>query len=173
MKKKKNRFFTFLFSLFPGAGEMYMGFMKMGISLMGMFLLCIAASIGLQVSLLVFPALLIWFYSFFHVHNIMGLNEEQFLTYEDQYLIPALNKEEMPAFIRENQKKWMAFITIFIGISLLWQSLESYILYLIPEQYYGLFAQSFYIVPRIISGVAIIGLGVFMVIEKKQQLDTN
>ena len=39
MRHKKNRFWTFLFSLFPGAGEMYMGFMKQGVSLMTLFLL--------------------------------------------------------------------------------------------------------------------------------------
>ena len=37
MTKKKSGFLTFLFSWIPGAGEMYMGFMKMGVSLMGLF----------------------------------------------------------------------------------------------------------------------------------------
>ena len=31
--KKKNRFFTFIFSCMPGAGEMYMGFMNRGVSM--------------------------------------------------------------------------------------------------------------------------------------------
>ena len=35
---RKNSFFTFLFSFVPGAGEMYMGFMKQGLSLMTLFL---------------------------------------------------------------------------------------------------------------------------------------
>ena len=35
--KKKNKFFTFLCSFLPGAAEMYMGFMKMGISLLVVF----------------------------------------------------------------------------------------------------------------------------------------
>ena len=39
--KKKNKFFTFCFSLFPGAGEMYMGFMKAGVSLMLLFFLAL------------------------------------------------------------------------------------------------------------------------------------
>ena len=37
MTKKKSGFWTFIFSLLPGAAEMYMGFMKMGVSLMGLF----------------------------------------------------------------------------------------------------------------------------------------
>ena len=38
MKKKKNRFFLFCFSFLPGAGEMYFGLMKTGISLLGLFM---------------------------------------------------------------------------------------------------------------------------------------
>lgn len=38
MIKKKNAILTFIFSMLPGAGEMYMGFMKQGVSLMSMFL---------------------------------------------------------------------------------------------------------------------------------------
>ena len=32
MTRKKNGFLTLCFSLVPGAGEMYMGFMKQGVS---------------------------------------------------------------------------------------------------------------------------------------------
>ena len=35
MTRKKNGFWTFVCSLVPGAGEMYMGFFKQGLSLMG------------------------------------------------------------------------------------------------------------------------------------------
>ena len=39
MTHKKSSFWRFLFSLIPGAGEMYMGFLKMGTSLMALFIL--------------------------------------------------------------------------------------------------------------------------------------
>ena len=32
-QQKKSKFFTFMFSFIPGAAEMYMGFMKQGVSL--------------------------------------------------------------------------------------------------------------------------------------------
>ena len=41
MKKKKNRFFLFCCSLWPGAGELYLGFMKTGLSLLGIFALSV------------------------------------------------------------------------------------------------------------------------------------
>ena len=41
-QQKKGKFLTFMFSFIPGAAEMYMGFMKMGVSLMALFFLCVA-----------------------------------------------------------------------------------------------------------------------------------
>ena len=35
---RKSRILTFLFALWPGAGQMYLGYMKRGVSLMGRFL---------------------------------------------------------------------------------------------------------------------------------------
>ena len=38
MTNKKSSLWRFFFSLIPGAGEMYMGFLKMGVSLMTLFI---------------------------------------------------------------------------------------------------------------------------------------
>ena len=46
--KKKSRFLSFCFSFLPGAAEMYMGFMKTGMSLMLVFFLLIAFSGWIQ-----------------------------------------------------------------------------------------------------------------------------
>ena len=40
MRKKQNPYF--LFALWPGAGQMYLGYMKRGVSLMGIFCLLIS-----------------------------------------------------------------------------------------------------------------------------------
>ena len=37
MQKQKHGFWLFIFSLIPGAGEMYMGFKKQGLSIMLLF----------------------------------------------------------------------------------------------------------------------------------------
>ena len=38
-QQRRNGFFTFIFSFMPGAAEMYMGFLKQGVSIMAIFLL--------------------------------------------------------------------------------------------------------------------------------------
>ena len=64
MTKKKNGFFTFICSLIPGAGEMYLGFMKEGVSIMSLafILFGFAACINIEPVLFLIP--IIWFYSF-------------------------------------------------------------------------------------------------------------
>ena len=48
MTNKKNRFFTLVFSCCPGAGEMYMGLYRQGVSLMGLFFCTIALAAWLE-----------------------------------------------------------------------------------------------------------------------------
>ena len=53
MQKQKKGFLLFISSLIPGAGEMYMGFFKQGISIMTLFWAIIAIAGGLNISSLV------------------------------------------------------------------------------------------------------------------------
>ena len=50
MTNKKNRFFTLVFSCCPGAGEMYLGLYRQGVSLMGLFFgtIALAAWLGFE-----------------------------------------------------------------------------------------------------------------------------
>ena len=63
---KKNGFFTFCFAFVPGAGQMYQGYMKRGLSLIG--ICCVAVMIGSLFQPLVAAAMCIccvaWMYSF-------------------------------------------------------------------------------------------------------------
>ncbi len=86
MTKKKSGFWTFIFSFMPGAAEMYMGFMKMGVSLMGLFLgLIVVGSFFAQGIFLVIDVV-VWFYGFFHAHNLRAMDDEDFYALEDTYL---------------------------------------------------------------------------------------
>lgn len=53
---RKSRILTFLFALWPGAGQMYLGYMKRGVSLMGVFCLLIAITGFLNLGILILPA---------------------------------------------------------------------------------------------------------------------
>lgn len=66
---KKNGILTFLFAFVPGAGQMYQGYMKRGLSLITLFFLCIMAGM-LLLEQLVLTALIVWMYSFFDTFNL-------------------------------------------------------------------------------------------------------
>ena len=82
-QQKKNKFLTFIFSFIPGAAEMYMGFMKQGLSLMALCAVSIVGNVyGMEFFFI--PALiLVWFYSFFHARNVASLSEEEFGNLSD------------------------------------------------------------------------------------------
>ena len=85
--RKGNGFWRFCFSLLPGAGEMYMGFMKQGAMLMTLFFGCGALSGWLNLDIFGYVLPVIWFYGFFHVHNLAGLPNEEFYSVEDTFNI--------------------------------------------------------------------------------------
>lgn len=62
--RKGNGFWRFCFSLLPGAGEMYMGFMKQGAMLMTLFFGCGALSGWLNLDIFGYVLPVIWFYGF-------------------------------------------------------------------------------------------------------------
>ena len=119
MQKQKRGFWLFIFSLIPGAGEMYMGFKKQGISIMFLFwgVFAIGACTGMD--WLVFLIPIIWFYSFFNVHNLKSLSEEEFYSIEDSYV---LHMDELAGDISSLLKhhgKITAILLIFLGASIL------------------------------------------------------
>ncbi len=171
MTKKKNKFLTFIFSLLPGAGEMYMGFMKMGVSLMSCFFLTwMMASMGVF-DLMILIATIVWFYSFFHVHNLAGLPDELFFEVKDAYLLPFAGKED-EKMITGRYRKVVAVILIVIGVSGLLKSF-----YYVAAEYLPYMVQVilsdfvFYYLPRVAFSIAVIVFGIYMICGKKKQLD--
>lgn len=83
---KKNGILTFLFAFVPGAGQMYQGYMKRGLSLITMFCLFIMAGAMTGLDPLIVGCLIVYMYSFFDTFNlraqIMADNAP-----EDDYLV--------------------------------------------------------------------------------------
>lgn len=120
MKKKKNRFWLFVFSLWPGAGHMYIGFMKMGLSFMTGFLLsCAVVGITNIGVLAVFP-IIIYVYAFFHANNLGSLDDEQFAAMEDEYLFGFANMDYSRLKLNRRNRNLAAAALIILGVCMLW-----------------------------------------------------
>lgn len=172
MRKKKSAFLTFIFSMIPGAGEMYMGFMKQGVSLMTVFFgaLFLYSTIFYTFGFLLALLPVIWAYSFFHTHNLRSLPDEQFYAQEDKFLF---NLEELvpkDGKLLSQYRKVFSVVLIFLGIALLWQSLSSMIRWVIPDSmriYYNSFVNA---LPQIVIAAFMVWCGVWLIKGKKKEL---
>lgn len=177
MKRRKNGFWTFVFSFIPGCAEMYMGFMKMGISLMAVFFGIAALSQWVGSSILVFVSIVVWFYGFFHARNMAGMDDAQLQQTEDEYLFHIPEEWEGKP-LQDRYRKWLAVLLIFFGSVILYKNIIYFISDVLGDAFpYELYRALVYVVgdrvPQIAVAVVIIVIGVKMVAGKKKQLEAD
>lgn len=173
MTRQKRGFLLFICSLFPGAGEMYMGFFKQGISIMLVFwgTIAVAGYAGIEFLIMFLPIL--WFYSFFNVHNLKSLSEEDFYAVEDTYILHLDQFISNTDYFTKKYTKLVAAVLIFFGVSILWDNLGNGLFWLLPSAITNALSSIFYRIPSIIIGIAIIAAGVHLLKTKKEELDNQ
>ena len=176
MKQQKNsKFFTFMFSFIPGAAEMYMGFMKQGVSLMAIFVVSVGG-MGCVNGLEYFfipAAILIWFYGFFHARNLAALPQENFDAQEDCFIWEGFLEEKNFKISSPTIRKWVAGILMVLGIVLLWDNFSTIIYELIPNRYWNVVYPIMNRVPQVVIAVLIITIGFKLMAGKKEELNGN
>lgn len=100
-RQTKNKFLTFFFALLPGAGQMYHGLMRRGISIMFLFCGVIALATVTYMPVIAVLTPIIWFYSFFDAVNRMNMSVEELKMLEDNYLFYD-QTPKMPGKIAQN-----------------------------------------------------------------------
>ncbi|CAB1246351.1 hypothetical protein ACFHWD_14935 [Clostridium sp. MT-14] len=173
MKSKKSNFLTVVFSFLPGAGHMYMGFMKMGLSIMAVFFTVIFFSSWLNIGPLLFILPLIWFYSFFDCINKQSMPQEEFEHIEDNYIFSIDKLFEWDKSLFKKQRLFFGILLICMGIYLIWDNIRPIIEPYIDSRIYEIISNFTGIVPQMIVGVAIIVIGVKLIMGKKKEVDTD
>ena len=176
MQKKKSRFWLFIWSLVPGAGHMYLGFMKMGISLMLGFMTLIAVAALTNLGVLAIFPIALYIYSFFHANNLGTLSDAEFYSIQDQYLLgmEGLDSiEKIRVSISQKYRKVAAFILIAIGAVMLWNMGFDMLVDIFEwngwDNYY-LRQISYFMsdqLPRVVIAIAIIWIGISLIRGKK------
>lgn len=172
MPRKKSKFLTFCFSFIPGFGEMYLGFFKIGVSLLGMFLFLLFTSIVLNLgSFFVFVSIP-WAYSFFHSNHINSLPDEEFYSMEDHFLLPMqeIRREEWERFLQK-YRNLISIVMIYIGISILWENFYRMIRSFLPQFVNEILSTLTYRLPQVIFALILIGIGAWMIQGKRQELN--
>ena len=175
MKRRKNGFWTFVFSFLPGCAEMYMGFMKMGLSLMTVFFGIFALANWAGSSILMFASVVVWFYGFFHARNMAVMDDAQLQATPDEYLFH-IPEEFNGKPMQEKYRKWLAILLIFFGSVVLYRNIVFFISDVLGDAVpYEVYRALVYVVgdriPQIAVAVVIIVIGVKMVSGKKKQLE--
>lgn len=171
MANKKNAFLTFCFSLLPGAGQMYMGFMKRGISLMSSFLLIIMLSTWLNLEPLLLAVPIVWFFSFFDTHNLRSLPDDEFRAFRDDFIIMPEFTKKSAETVRGKYRNIIAVSLIVIGFALLWNNVFALIQLYLPDYVSRFLYRIGHIFPQMLIGAAIMAFGIILIRGKKKDLD--
>ncbi len=169
MTNKRSRFFTVIFSFLPGAGHMYMGFMKMGVSIMSAFFFVIFISSFLHLGPILYTLPILWFFSFFDCINKMSMSDENFRTLEDRYLFSIDSLFTQGKGVVQSYRLYVGIGLVLLGAGMLWNNLWSEI-----SVYFNDAARNFIYslnqsLPELIVGAVIIIIGARLIAGKKKE----
>lgn len=170
MRKQKHGFWVFIFSLIPGAGEMYMGFKKQGISIMLLFWgsIALASITGLGWLAMFLPV--IWFYSFFNVHNLKSLSEEEFYSVDDNYILHMDQFSGNMGKFLQKHRNVTAWVLILFGICILWSRFTALLYLIVPVELADYAYEICNNLPQIVIAAGIIAAGVYLLSQQKKNL---
>lgn len=171
MRKQKHGFWVFIFSLIPGAGEMYMGFKKQGISIMLLFWgsIALASITGLGWLAMFLPV--IWFYSFFNVHNLKSLSEEEFYSVDDNYVLHMDQFSGNMGKFLQKHRNVTAWILILFGICILWSRFTALLYLIVPVELADYAYEICNNLPQIVIAAGIIAAGIYLLTQQKKKLE--
>lgn len=116
----KNGILTFLFAFCPGAGQMYQGYMKRGLSLITMF--CVAFGAGTLLEVLYVAMPIVWMYSFFDTFNLRAQIIANTAP-EDDYLVHFDPRDKRLARALLDSHKLVGWLLIAFGALIAYQNL--------------------------------------------------
>lgn len=173
MYKRKSRFLTFIFSLLPGAGHMYLGLMKNGVSFMGIFFFFMFMASWLSIGPLIYVVPVIWFYSFFDCLNKSGMTEEEFAEYKDDYLFSLDSLLKMDKNVIKKRGLAIGALLVLFGVYLLFQNVVDVFRPFFSIKILGPIREIIDYIPKVLVSLAIIGVGVHLISGKKKESENN
>lgn len=160
---EKNKFLSFLFALFPGAGEMYMGMMRKGSALMMAFFMFSYTSGLLHIGLLSWICPVIWFYSFFETINMSKYSRDYRMEIDEDFCEQFKNVTRCDFNdIFKKRNVVLGIVLIFIGV----YSLVSQIFYGFINRFAHYFPwiwDIYYRMPTVIVAFIIIFIGIRLI----------
>lgn len=157
--------------MIPGVGQMYLGFMKRGISLLTSICLLSFAALWLEFGSLMIFFPVIWFYSFFDSINRNSMSDEDFYALEDDYCFHLDEiSSSLNGILQGKYKLIAAAILIFIGADMLLNNFNYYLAALFGWEIIGRFQIYTDRLPQLVFAIVIILFGIYLIKGKKVEL---
>lgn len=172
---KRSKFWTVVFSFLPGAGHMFMGFMKQGTSLMVAFFGLFAVSSWLSMGELNFLIPVLWFYSFFDCMNKRFSTDVAFMQFEDKFLFEDWFKSKKGANLgRYNTiiSVLLIMVGVYMVLTNVWRALYWNGIVFSPVIEAAV-DTIFDRLPQIAIGVLIVVFGIKLIKGKKKEMNDD
>ena len=170
MQRKRNGFLTFCFSCMPGAGQMFLGFLKEGTSLMFIFFSVIFLAHFFQSDAMLIVLPVVWFYSFFDALNKNSLPDEDFYKLQDHYIF-VNGLDDFKGFSFSKYRVVAAILIILFGLNLLFNNLVDIMVLLGIAFSYETHQMLFHYIPQVIIALLIIAAGAYLIVGKKHTIE--
>lgn len=163
---QKNGILTFLFAFIPGAGQMYQGYMKRGLSLI--LMCCAICMVAALISPAAFFLIVVWMYSFFDTFNLRA----QIATGTaptDDYLVHFDPKDKRLVQMMLDSHKLVGWTLIVFGVLIAYENILMNALNDLMWRWgqNNPFFRAFYLVmdqlPQVVVCVALIVCGIWLV----------
>ena len=163
--QEKSGFLTFCFAFIPGAAQMYLGFFKRGLSLIGLF--CLGWWLSNAIGSLWFLMAIVWMASFFDAFDLRGKLASG-VVLEDNYIIPIKDSGAEQLLARRHSV--LGWGLIALGVFAVYDSILSPLVRDLCQMYnlYWL-GEAFDRIPSIVLIAVLIGLGVWLVRGPKEK----
>lgn len=160
----------FIASCIPGCGQMYLGYMKRGVSLIAVFSGVLALAIFMEMGALAVLLVPVWLYSFFDGYNLRRRLEGDVIESEaepDAYLfgLPALDSKRLTELLGKRHSV-IGWALVLLGGYALWQEVMGRIFRNISSELYYFMRWE---VPRIAVTVFVILLGIWFIRGPRKQ----
>lgn len=175
MIKKRSKFLTVVFSMLPGAGHMFNGFMKLGVSLMTLFFAVVFLSVTLGLGPVMLLTPIIWFYAFFDCLNKRFLDDEEFYAQKDYYLFDMDQPEGFNLGFFKKRKMILGIALIVFGLYIFWGGIPLHLLYRlnIAEPVMQTILYLSKLAPQVIISCLIIWAGIALIRGKKKEMEAE
>ncbi len=163
--QRKSGLLTFLCAFVPGMGQMYMGYMKRGLSIMLVFGAVIFVSALLNIGLLCILLPIIWAFSFFDTFNLRGQTPEQAAANPDEFMFDPASfmGENWPKFIAKRHSLF-GWLLIFVGLYSLYNTYLRPLLWDLYNTFHLMWLRALLDdIPTLVVAVLIIALGLYLV----------